>query len=180
MKAPLVNIFVYGNESHVHAIGWRVYERAGSNEELTNFLQSRVQHDHPGAPQEDLAKPIPRRDFDAMDRLNPFVGALVAKGIVGEKPVYCVTHIVNGEIRVDETRDESSSGAVPDYLQLYLTEGGFDFPQLLQDDYFEAIHLLWNNGKYLSCLKLVFSAIDTFGYVEYGPDRNDWFCPVAG
>lgn len=82
---------------------------------------------------------------------------------------------MNGEVRVDETGDVSSSGAMPDYLQVYLTEGGFDFPQLIQDDYFDAIHLLWNNRKYMSCLKLVFSAIETLGYVEYGPDRNDCF-----
>ena len=49
MKTPLVNIFVYGYETHVHAIGWRVYERAGSHRELTGFLQSTVHHDHQGA-----------------------------------------------------------------------------------------------------------------------------------
>ena len=175
MKEPLVNIFVYGDETHVHAIGWRVYEKAGSYEELTNFLQSRVQHDHRSAPRKDLEDPIPWRDFESMDRLNPFACALAAAGVVGENPVYCVTHIVNGEIRADETRDVSSGSAVPDYLQIYSTEGEFDFPQLIQDDYFDAIHLLWNNRKYMSCLKLVFSTIDTLGYVEYGPDSNDCF-----
>lgn len=47
--------------------------------------------------------------------------------------------------------------------------------QLIKDDYFDAIHLLWNNGKHVSCLKLVFSAIDTFGYVEYGSDSPNCF-----
>ena len=54
-----------------------------------------------------------------------------------------MTHIVKGEVRVDETRDEASSGTVPDYLQVYLTERDFDFPQLIKDDYFDALHLLW-------------------------------------
>lgn len=108
--------------------------------------------DHQSAQREELAKPIPRRDFEAMDRLNPFAGALAARGIVDENSVYCVTHIVNGEVHVDGTRDESSSGALPDYLQVYFTEDGFDFPQLIQDDYFDAIHLLWNHRKYVSCL----------------------------
>jgi len=175
MSESLVNIFVYGDGEHVNAVGWRVYEKAGSYEELTRFLQSRVRHDHRSAQREDLAKPIPRRDFEAMDRLNPFAGALAARGIVDENSVYCVTHIVNGEVQVDATRDESSSSAVPDYLQIYLTEDGFDFPQLIQDDYFDAIHLLWNNGKYMSCLKLVFSAIETLGYIEYGPIRGNCF-----
>ena len=175
MKERLVNIFVYGNGTHVQAVGWRVYEEAGTYDELTRFLRSRVKHDHRSAPRKDLKEPIPRRDFEAMERLNPFAGALAAADIVGENPVYCVTHIVNGEVRVDDTRDESGGGAVPDYLQIYSTEGGFDFPRLIQDDYFEAIHMLWDNGKYVSCLKLVFSAIETLGYVEYGPDRSDCF-----
>lgn len=175
MRESLVNIFVYGDEKHAHAVGWRVYEKAGSYEELTKFLQSRVRLDHQSAQREYLAKPIPRRDFEAMDRLNPFAGALAARGIVDENSVYCITHIVNGEVHVDETRDESSSGVVPDYLQIYFTEDGFDFPQLIQDDYFGAIHLLWNNRKYVSCLKLVFSAIETLGYIEYGPDRANCF-----
>ena len=175
MKKPLVNIFVYGDRTQVHAVGWRVYEKVGTYEELTNFLQSRVRHDHRGAPREDLEEPIPWRDFKAMDRLNPIAGALAAAGVVGENAVYCVTHIVNGEVHVDDTFDVEGSGAVPDYLKVYSTEDRFDFPQLIQDDFFDAIHLLWNNGKYVSCLKLAFSAIDTLGYVEYGPDRNDCF-----
>ena len=175
MKQRLVNIFVYGDETHVRAIGWRVYERAGSYDELKNFLQSRVQHDHRNAQREDLAKPIRWRDFEVMDRLQPFANELVERGIVGEGAVYCATLIVNDEVCVDETRDELRGGATPDYLLTYTTEDGFDFPQLIQDDYFEAIHLLWKNRKYISCLKLVFSAIDTFGYVEYGPDGHDGF-----
>ena len=32
MKERLINIFAYGDETHVHAIGWRVYEREGTAE----------------------------------------------------------------------------------------------------------------------------------------------------
>ena len=145
MNKPLVNIFVYGDGTHVHAVGWRAYEKVGTHEELTNFLQSRVRQDHRSAPRKDLEEPIPWRDFEAMDRLNPIIGALAAAGIVGENPVYCVTHIVNGEVRVDDTFDAEGSGAVPDDLKVYSTEDRFDFPRLIHDDYFEAIHLLWKN-----------------------------------
>ena len=175
MKKPLVNIFFYGDGTHIQAIGWRAYERAGTYEELKDFLQSRVQHDHRNAQREHLAMPIPWRDFEVMDRLHPFANELAEKGIVGEDAIYCATHIVNDEVWADETRDESSGSATPDYLLTYTTKDGFDFPQLIQDDHFEAIHLLWKNRKYVSCLKLVFSTIDTFGYVEYGPDVRDGF-----
>ncbi len=42
MTELIVNIFVYGDGTHVNSIGWRVYKKVGSYEELTNFLQSRV------------------------------------------------------------------------------------------------------------------------------------------
>ena len=175
MKELVVNIFVYGDETHVHAIGWRKYEKTGTYEELTRFLQSRVQQDYRSAARDKLREPILRRDFEVMDRLSPLAGALAAAGVFDENAVYCLTHIINGEVRAEEIRDELSSGVVPDYLQLYLTEDGFDFTQLIKDDYCDAIHLLWNDGKYVSCLKLVFSAIDTFGYIEYGPDGRGRF-----
>lgn len=37
MRESLVNIFVYGDGKHVHAVGWHVYEKAGSYEELTKI-----------------------------------------------------------------------------------------------------------------------------------------------
>ena len=175
MKERIVNVFLYGDETHVYSIGWRVYEKAGIYDELITFLQSRVQHDQRIAARKDLDKPIPWQDFNVMDRLNPISGAIVAAGIVSENAVYCVTHIVSGEVRVDDTFDELDAGKVPDYLQVYLTEDGFDFPRLINDDYFEAIHLLWKNRKYISCLKLVFSAIDTLGFIEYGPGGENCF-----
>ena len=89
----------------------------------------------------DLAEPIPWRDFRALNRLSPIAGAIAEAGIVGENAVYCITPIVNGEVRVEDTLDAAGDGAVPDYLKIYWTEGGFDLPQLINDDYFEAIHL---------------------------------------
>ena len=177
MTERLINIFVYGDRTHVQTIGWCMYEKAGTYEGLTKFLQSRVQHDHRDAPREDLEEPIPWRNFEVMDRLTLIAGVLAGGGVVNlnENDIYCVTRIVNGEVRVDDTLDAVDVGAVPDYLHIYSTTDGFDFPQLILDDYFEAIHLLWHSKKYVSCLKLVFSAIETLGYVEYGPNGGNCF-----
>lgn len=175
MTERVVNVFVYGNSTDVHAVGWRVYETTGTYDELTSFLRAKANYDHRIAARQALPKPVPWRDFEVMNRLNPFVGSLAQAGIAGEHDIYCVTHVVNGEVRVDDTHDAESIEAMPDYLTGYLSEQGFDFPRLINDDYFEAIHLLWNNRKYISCLKLVFSAIDTLGFVEFGPDERNCF-----
>jgi len=55
-----------------------------------------------------------------------------------------------------------------DYLLAYHKENGFDLPALFNDDYFKAVKLLWNNKHYVSAVKLLMSAVDTFGYLEYG------------
>ena len=57
---------------------------------------------------------------------------------------------------------------MPDYLTIYFTEVGLDFPRLINDDFFEAAKVLWQREKYISALKLTFSAIDTLGFIEFG------------
>lgn len=37
-----------------------------------------------------------------------------------------------------------------DYLEDYMTPDGFDLPALMNDDYFEAIRILFNHGHYVS------------------------------
>ncbi len=181
-----INVFLFGNEAGVQSIGWRVYRRAGDDRDIVTFLRERAPQDHQEAPRTNLEKTIPWSEFEVMNRLNPLTGSLVARGVIDDESIYCLTRIVNGEIRIEEMRDEVRGEVVPDYLDLYMTENRFDFPQLIQDDYFDAIHMLWNRRKYVSCLKLVFSAIDTFGYIAYGPGRGrecfvrwlDDYCPI--
>ena len=130
--------------------------------------------DHRIALRNDLEKSTTWKNFEAMDPINSVVKDFLGAGVIKEKDVYCVTYIVNGELAVDDTFDFEDQ-TYSDYLEIYSTEDGLDFPRLLHDDYFEAIHLLWNNKKYVSCLKLVFSAIDTLGFVEYGPREQHSF-----
>ena len=120
-----------------------------------------------------MPTPTPRRDFEVKNRLVPLINMLVDDDIIGENDIYCMTHIIDGEVRANEIRDKENITMAPDYLMGYLTEQGFDFLRLINDDYFEAIHLLWKNRKFISCLKLVLSAIDTLAIVEYGPGNRN-------
>ena len=174
MAEHLVNIFAYGDETHVHSIGWSTYIRDGSDEELLTFLRSRVSVDHEKAMRQDIREPIKWEDFNSMNRLNATTDTLMSSGIMLENYIYCITPIVNGKVRIDDIDDGLSPDKIPDYLVIYMTDDGFDFPRLIHEDYFRAIQLLWNEKKYISCLKLVFSAIDTFGFIEHGPHRNSF------
>lgn len=73
---------------------------------------------------------------------------------------------------------------LPDYLEVYMREGGFDLNGLLRDDFFDAIRMVWNAKKYISALKLLFCMVDSLAYIEFGDDREsflkwlDTFCDL--
>ena len=104
----------------------------------------------------------------ALDRVAPQVVEVVGDSI------YCLTHVIDGKPRAEGVSHAQPHEAVPDYLRLYWTTSGFDFGQLIDDDFMDAIMVLWTNQKYVSALKLLFIMIDTLGFVEFGP-ANDCF-----
>jgi hypothetical protein len=62
-----------------------------------------------------------------------------------------------------------------DYVNKYLTEEGFDFPRLLNDDFFQPIHLLYNCQHFASATKLLMNFIDTIGFIEFGDTGENTF-----
>ncbi len=55
-----------------------------------------------------------------------------------------------------------------DYLVEYTGPGGFDLSRLINDDYFEAIRILFQARRYVSAVKLLLSCIDTLSYITLG------------
>src|SRR5438270_13625772 len=62
-----------------------------------------------------------------------------------------------------------------DYLNLYMTPAGLDIPRLLNDDFFEAIRLLFNSRKFVSSLKLLLSFLDTIAFLDSGESGGPHF-----
>jgi hypothetical protein len=62
-----------------------------------------------------------------------------------------------------------------DYLTRYMTPTGLDVPRLLNDDFFEAIRLLFNSRKFVSSLKLLLSFVDTMAFLETGESSGSSF-----
>ena len=162
-----LNLFAYGDGERVTRIGYRHYALEGSDQEIAAHLKSMVSTDHGRATQLAMESPLSVAEFYSLTRLD--VGSLLMK--VGASPdaAYVITHIVNGEPKIDEVADTLSQPPPPDYLDIYRTAQGFDFTQLIEDDYLSAAKLLLSEKKYVSSLKLVLSMIDTLGFVEFGP-----------
>ena len=169
-----INIFVYGDEDAVRSIGYRTYKHTGSCEEIQDFLRLRVYEDHKHAVRQPLHAPIDRVEFYAMDRLNSFAQHFVKSFSLPPDSIYCLTHIIDDEPAIDEVHDINHQETFPDYLDIYMTDRGFDFTRLINDDFLDAGRLLWKNRKYISALKLVLSMIDTLSFIEYGPVRDSF------
>jgi hypothetical protein len=58
-----------------------------------------------------------------------------------------------------------------------MTEKGFDFPRLINDDFFESIKILLRERRFISALKLLLSFIDTMGFLEFEEsETKNVFC----
>ena len=185
MKERIVNVFLYGDDRYIRSVGWHIYMADGSYQELVAFLQSRVDDDFKSAQQVDLPRQELRSVFEFAVRLNAVASvAPVVSEVLGDS-VYCNTHIVNGLPRVDDVQHAPPYEIVPDYLTLYWTDSGFDFSKMINDDFLNAIKILWNNKKYISALKLLVIMIDTLGFVEFGSEDKclvmwlDKYCDLS-
>jgi hypothetical protein len=67
-----------------------------------------------------------------------------------------------------------------DYIPKYMTTKGLDFGRLLNDDFFNAIRLLFNQTYYASAAKLLMTFIDTAGFVEFGDTGENTFVKWLG
>lgn len=62
-----------------------------------------------------------------------------------------------------------------DYFGKYFNENGFDFTGLINDDFFKPVKLLFKEKHYISASKLLFVAIDSISYIEYGDLKENTF-----
>lgn len=98
-----------------------------------------------------------------------------------QTPLFCLTPVIDGELKIDAIQEftipdvhdieevKSVEFWFADYLTHYTSESeeGFDMSLLINDDYLAAIKLLYNNGHYVSALKLLMSFIDTLAFLEF-------------
>ena len=171
MQEQAVNIFAYGDGQFVVEVGYCTYVANGTPAEISHFLKSRINADCQRATRHTLDNPMPLISFNFACRLGD--ASVLLPGYQGdlENINYCITHIVNGEPAIAGVANDLED-PIPDYLTIYMTDRGFNFPQLIDDDFMSAVRILWENHKYYSALKLLLSMIDTLGFIEFGDDGN--------
>lgn len=185
MIERIFNLFLIGNEDKIFQIGCMSHLLDGSDEEKRDFLLARTGEDFYSAEKIILEFPVSweynygkQRLINDVSMFEPFFQKYSAI----PDPFSVRTTVVNGQIKVDGVHggndplpihggpnDNELFGQQPyDYLSTYIKDGGFDITQLLYDDHFEAIKILYNEGKLISSLKLLMIFIDTLGFLEAG------------
>jgi hypothetical protein len=203
MSERIFNLFVFVDNDIIRDLGVSVHEIEGSDSEKIAFLQDRVNIDHEKAirvsvPSRYLINnsitnetivALKYDKFRMLSRMNlrmELFEEIFQSFNASVTPLFCVTPIINGQIKIDELEEiqaintqslqeiKSIEFCYSDYLIKYVSEEGFDLPRLLNDDYLSAIKLLYDNGHYVSSLKLLMSFIDTVAYIEFDDVRGNF------
>jgi hypothetical protein len=189
-KEKVFNLFLFVERDLITELGVTVHEVEGTDPEKLSFLQARVDQDSRTSKRLKLRIPLEWREYQSMQRLGTntviFEELYCAFG-APINPLSVITPIldnvltfqaITGMGRLDLAQFQgtplSGPGVMLDYLQAYVSDGQFDMPRLINDDYFLAIKLLFNNRYYVSAAKLLVSFLDTVGFIEAG-DASDAF-----
>lgn len=208
----IFNIFPICNNRIITHIGFCVHEIDGTDEEKLKYLLSKVEQDskkikiievpsnfkvrHPSGEE---INGLTHERYNSL--LHNGTDGILYEGIfqhfgAPEFPLSVSTMIVDGEIKITEQKKfdtipktEFTTKLVEQvplyYLSEYMSDNGFALSELINTDFFEAIRILYNKQKYVSSMKLLMSAIDTFSFLEYGDKPNnfkDWiiqFCDLS-
>ncbi len=191
----IINLFPIIEGQIINCIGFRIHEMEGTDEEKIEFLKSRVETDSKEMAITPLPEGFTIKHPDgtvtsglSLERYNGLLhngtDAILYEGIFQvfdfpESPLQVSTPIIDGIIKFDKSLKFEREPKAPfttkiheeipkHYLDEFITEEGFALVELIDKDFFGAIRLTYNEGYYVSCLKLILSAIDTMAFLEFG------------
>lgn len=194
-KEIIFNIFPICNSDIVSEIGFRVHEYAGTDDDKIKFLLSRVEQDVKEMAFIKVSSDFKVQVANGQEVIgltHERYNNLLHNGTDGilyepifqlfnapQTPLSVSTMVVDGEIKITTQKHfdtmpkakftETVTEKIPNhYLKEFMTEEGFNMGALINSDFIVSIRLLFQNQKYVSCIKLLMSSIDTFAFLEYG------------
>lgn len=201
MKEKVFNIFLFINlNDEVEKFGVVVHEIDGTDKQKIEYLRRNCDKDIEKVDFFDIPENIKLKrqinytenigipyhlfqtmEYDRTDVL--FFEEIFNKYGATGNPLYMKTPVVNGEIRIEgfrenlTTPDSMKYHSVEieypgDYLIKYMKNEGFALDELINDDFFKAVKLLFKEGLYVSSAKLLMSCIDSIAFLEYGDQKG--------
>lgn len=195
MNNKLINLYYFATNNLITHVAFVIYEHSGTEDEMCNFLLSKVGLDLSTATYGDIPKILKDKEHGiSLDKINAMMRTdtltLIFSDLLESHDIesFCLhlitpiqDHIIMNKHRLDfeplrQHHIDKFSGFEfsnhNDYLTKYFVDNVFNMAQLLSDDHFTPIHYLFNNKHYLSCTKLLFSFIDTIAWVDFGEHHN--------
>jgi hypothetical protein len=185
------NIFVYFEDGVAREYGAYYHLLSGDDDSKLKYLSANAEADHSHARRFDFKRTFTPEEWMSAKRFSEvghYFEEAFCRFAAPNPAIYCVTsvvdgvptvykNVISGPFRGDVLEQAEGRRTVPDYLVTYVRDNTFYLAELLDDDYFKAIRLLFNAGHHVSSAKLLMSCIDTLAFVEYGDVRGnftDW------
>ncbi|MGD9757944.1 MAG: hypothetical protein AB7U71_10495 [Comamonas sp.] len=187
MAENIYNLFLFFENERCSTVGYVVHQHDGSDEKGCEFLKASLEDDLSMAKKITLTKSFTLSEHNAKCRLGEghhLYDEVFATLDAGPAPLFVATPARDGKLFYDyssqhgplDMKDVAEKlgwrSSMVDWLDKYTNERGIDLSQLIHDDYFLAIKLTFNQGLYVSAMKLLVSCIDSLAYIEYGNVRT--------
>lgn len=199
MIEKIFNLFVYSDCDSINRVGVVSHEIEGTDDEKISFLQANVESDFANVIEYDLPRSI-LSNYNGLKKngieyrifrdlchkgqsLALFENAFIKLG-AKQTPLVVLTIVKDGDIIIEGVEKfKRASGPYTDKIEVktqedwlfqYVDSSGFHLDKLINDDFFMAIRLLYNNGLYVSSMKLLMICIDTIAYLEYGDESRNF------
>ena len=196
MLENIYNLFMFYTDNICYEVGCVRHQLIGTDDKKIKYLKDNVDIDFKKCSRYKLSSPITKEQENASHRLNKRSKAVLEifkKFGIPDHALVIITPILNNEVFFDcsveygknileEVKTQMNiKGRQIDWLTHYTNNNQIDIPRLINDDYFAAIKLTFQNGMYLSSMKLLMSCIDSIGYIEYDSHNcfKEWLTEYA-
>lgn len=179
MEEKIYNLFYFVENHKLLSLGLQEHIFSGKDDEKIAYLKSKINSDYKTcnrievvpnilvntSSKNETSKELNRIDSSGIN-ISYFEELLEQIGAPRDV-LFVITPVVDGKPTVQVA-------TFNDFTKEYIRKNGFEFDRLINDDYFDAIKILYNEKKYVSCAKLIVSFIDTISYLEYGDVKGSF------
>jgi hypothetical protein len=189
----IFNLFVYVNLDIITEVGVVKHTYQGTDDEKILFLKKNVDIDFQNAQRFALPANFQIKvngivkqgiDYTSFRNLcNEGHGLLILETIfqhfdTSSNPLVVVTPVKNGSIFIEGNEKIKIASTKPpkvvhvdkqkEWYVDYIDNNGFHFDNLINDDFIEAVRILFNAKQYVSSMKLLMICVYTVSYLEFG------------